>query len=146
MTVANGDQLECGGMCKQTPMTIAPSEFAVDFYIIPLTGFDVILGMQWLSTLGPYSGILHKCNFPIRQTTVELPGLVFITRLLRQPCSRRRLGTISWRRCWQNSNIGSLNRQDSPPPDCVIIGSFWPTMHQLFQCDPIATHTFRRTK
>lgn len=51
--VANSDRLECGGLCKNTPMSIAPSRFAVDFYIIPLSGFDVILGMQWLSTLGP---------------------------------------------------------------------------------------------
>lgn len=51
--VANGDRLECGGLCKHTPMTIAPSRFTVDFYVIPLSGFDVILGMQWLSTLGP---------------------------------------------------------------------------------------------
>lgn len=50
--VANGEQLEYGGICKHTPMTIASSEFVVDFYIIPLARFDVILGMQWLSTLG----------------------------------------------------------------------------------------------
>ena len=50
--VANGDRLDCMGLCTNTQMTIAPSTFAVDFYIIPLSGFDVILGMQWLSTLG----------------------------------------------------------------------------------------------
>lgn len=33
-------------------MTIVLSRFTVDFYVIPLSGFDVILGMQWLSHLG----------------------------------------------------------------------------------------------
>lgn len=27
--------------------------FAIDYYAIPLDEFDVVLGIQWLATLGP---------------------------------------------------------------------------------------------
>lgn len=32
---------------------IAKEEFAIDLYTIPLGGFDLVLGCDWLSTLGP---------------------------------------------------------------------------------------------
>jgi hypothetical protein len=51
--LTNGDQVESSGICRGLGITIFSEPFDVDCYAIPLGGFDVVLGVQWLSTLGP---------------------------------------------------------------------------------------------
>jgi hypothetical protein len=51
--VANGERLQSYGVCKATTVTIQGESFMVDCYTLPLEGFDVILGVQWLQSLGP---------------------------------------------------------------------------------------------
>jgi len=51
--VANGDRIPCEGLCAALPVQIGDEHFAIDFYIIPLSGYQVVLGCQWLRTLGP---------------------------------------------------------------------------------------------
>ncbi|WVZ63184.1 hypothetical protein U9M48_012838 [Paspalum notatum var. saurae] len=53
VTVANGDKVACRGRAARVPMHIASEQFAADFYAIPLDGFDVVLGVAFLCTLGP---------------------------------------------------------------------------------------------
>jgi hypothetical protein len=51
--VANGEPLQSYGACKATKMTIRGESFVMDCYTLPLEGFDIILGIQWLKSLGP---------------------------------------------------------------------------------------------
>jgi predicted aspartyl protease len=51
-TVANGERIACPGVFRQAPITIAGEDFCVDLYVIPLAGYDVVLGTQWMVTLG----------------------------------------------------------------------------------------------
>jgi hypothetical protein len=51
--VANGEPLQSYGVCKNTPMHIQGETFVTDCYTLPLEGFDLILGVQWLKSLGP---------------------------------------------------------------------------------------------
>jgi hypothetical protein len=51
--VANGERLQSCGAYKATTITIQGESFVVDCYTLPLEGFDVILGIQWLQSLGP---------------------------------------------------------------------------------------------
>jgi hypothetical protein len=53
VTVANGDRLTSSGVCRALGLSIGAAVFTVDCYALPLGGFDVILGTQWLRTLGP---------------------------------------------------------------------------------------------
>lgn len=39
--------------CPNALITIAKEVYVIDLYEIPLDGYDVVLGMQWLSMLGP---------------------------------------------------------------------------------------------
>ena len=51
--VANGDQLWCKGKYKQGAVRLQGIPFLLDFFPIPLHGIDLVLGIQWLETLGP---------------------------------------------------------------------------------------------
>ncbi|KAL4366769.1 hypothetical protein GQ457_05G003480 [Hibiscus cannabinus] len=51
--VANGERVPSMGICKSVQFLVADDSFQADFYTIPLEGFDVILGVKWLCTLGP---------------------------------------------------------------------------------------------
>jgi hypothetical protein len=56
--VANGEKMLSGGICSQTPLTVGEKNFTTTCYTLPLDGFDVVLGVQWLRSLGPFI-----CNF-----------------------------------------------------------------------------------
>jgi hypothetical protein len=51
-TVANGERIACPGVLRQAPITIAGEDFCIDLYVMPLAGYDVVLGAQWMVTLG----------------------------------------------------------------------------------------------
>jgi len=51
--VDNGECVASVGVCPNTTLSIAGEDFCVDIYIIPLAGYELVLGCQWLCTLGP---------------------------------------------------------------------------------------------
>jgi predicted aspartyl protease len=53
VTVANGDCLTCQGMARQVPIVIGDEPFSIDCVGIDLGCYDFILGVDFLSTLGP---------------------------------------------------------------------------------------------
>lgn len=53
VAVANGDSVASTGLCSNLPVRIEQETYTLDCYSIPLAGFDMVLGVQWLSTLGP---------------------------------------------------------------------------------------------
>ena len=52
VTIAGGDKLMCYYMCKNFKWTLHNIEFQSDVYLLPLGSCDLVLGVQWLSTLG----------------------------------------------------------------------------------------------
>ena len=53
VTVANGERVPCPGVYRAAPFSIEGTHFSTDFFALPLAGYDVVLGTQWLATLGP---------------------------------------------------------------------------------------------
>jgi hypothetical protein len=51
--VANGERVSCLGICPQAGITIDNEQFLIDFYVIALEGYDLVLGCNWLRQLGP---------------------------------------------------------------------------------------------
>ncbi|KAD6119714.1 hypothetical protein E3N88_10985 [Mikania micrantha] len=51
--VGSGERLPCSGIAKQVELNIQKSTVIVDLYVLPLQGWDLVLGVSWLSTLGP---------------------------------------------------------------------------------------------
>lgn len=51
--VADGGQLQCISMIKEFTWKMHGSEFSADVLLLPLSGSDLVLGIQWFSVLGP---------------------------------------------------------------------------------------------
>ncbi|GJU03263.1 ty3-gypsy retrotransposon protein [Tanacetum coccineum] len=50
--VGNGDFLTCDGFCPDVTLHLEKQPFQIPFFILPIQGADLVLGMQWLSQLG----------------------------------------------------------------------------------------------
>lgn len=53
VTVGNGEELQCNQVCTNISVKIQKHDFQVDFHVLPIRGADVVLGVQWLKSLGP---------------------------------------------------------------------------------------------
>jgi len=53
VTVANGDRVACRGVALNVAIRVDDDHFQVDCYAIPLDCYDLVLGVQFLRTLGP---------------------------------------------------------------------------------------------
>ena len=53
VTVANGDRVPCGVVARNVALHIGKEEFTISCLGIDLGGFDVILDVDYLRTLGP---------------------------------------------------------------------------------------------
>ncbi|GAV79844.1 RVP_2 domain-containing protein [Cephalotus follicularis] len=53
--VANGEQLPCSKVIRNFSMKIQGYVFGTDVFLIPLENYDLILGIQWLASLGDIS-------------------------------------------------------------------------------------------
>lgn len=53
MKVGNGQQLDCDSVCQDVPISIHDTVFVVDLHVLPISGANVVLGVQWLKSLGP---------------------------------------------------------------------------------------------
>ncbi|WVZ76732.1 LOW QUALITY PROTEIN: hypothetical protein U9M48_024677 [Paspalum notatum var. saurae] len=51
--VANGEHVPCLGSYSGAPFSIHGDTFKADLFILPLAGYDMVLGTQWIATLGP---------------------------------------------------------------------------------------------
>ena len=51
-TVANGEKVACPGVLRQAAISIEGMTFDVDLYVMPLAGYDMVLGTQWMAVLG----------------------------------------------------------------------------------------------
>lgn len=51
--VGNGNEIECHQICPQVKIHIQSHTFTVDLHVLPLSGADIVLGVQWIKSLGP---------------------------------------------------------------------------------------------
>nr|GLL17711.1 uncharacterized protein LOC107177859 [Ipomoea trifida] len=53
--IGNGDSLACTYCCQNATLVMQGNEFEVDLYVLPIQGPDVVLGVQWLQSLGKFA-------------------------------------------------------------------------------------------
>lgn len=52
VSTGSGDKLICNRVCRNVRFTIQHVDIVVDLFLLSLSGANVILGIQWLKTLG----------------------------------------------------------------------------------------------
>ena len=74
--MGNGEELQCNQVCNEVAVHIQSHVFLVDFHVLPICGADVVLGVQWLKSLGPiltdYATLTMK--FISNDKLIELKG------------------------------------------------------------------------
>ena len=50
--VANGDLIKTQGVCEKVLIWLQGHKFLVHLHVLPMGGCDLVLGTQWLGTLG----------------------------------------------------------------------------------------------
>jgi hypothetical protein len=53
VAVANGDKLSASGCCHNMEIAVHDECFRINYYDLPLGSYDMVLGIQWLESLGP---------------------------------------------------------------------------------------------
>ncbi|XP_042032325.1 uncharacterized protein LOC121779040 [Salvia splendens] len=74
--VANGQLLQCNQKCDKLEWEMQGSRFHAEVYLIPLETYDLILGGEWLSTLGEITWNFNKLSmqFEVCGNKVKLQG------------------------------------------------------------------------
>lgn len=52
-------------MCRNVPLFLGPYDFKADFYILSISEEELVLGVEWLKTLGPFTFdkmTMHICR------------------------------------------------------------------------------------
>lgn len=91
--VGNGQHLQCTSLCEEIVIDVQSSKFTVDLHILPIFDANVVLGIQWLKSLGP---VLTNYNMLCMQfihddRVVELKGDTDDTLNIIIPSQFRRL-------------------------------------------------------
>lgn len=76
--VGNGAALLCTHMAKQTKVEVQGTEFLVDLHILPVHGPVIILGMDWLESLGKVTADFVGKTLEIKQgdKPITLQGIL----------------------------------------------------------------------
>lgn len=77
VTVANGEEMQSPGCCNSVLTTIQSITFCPNFYVLPLSGCDVVLGIHWLMGLGPITWNFTSLSmrFQWAKKWVQLQGI-----------------------------------------------------------------------
>ncbi|XP_058761394.1 uncharacterized protein LOC131634786 [Vicia villosa] len=74
--VGNGSKLSCSGVCPKVPIKLQHNSFSIPFHLLPIEGADVVLGMEWLRTLGPLMAdfSIPKISFTHNNNNITITG------------------------------------------------------------------------
>ena len=60
--VGNGERINFPGRCLALTLVVQNHSINADFYVLPVASCQVVLGVQWLETLGPMKIDYKKLN------------------------------------------------------------------------------------
>ncbi|KAD2394418.1 hypothetical protein E3N88_41395 [Mikania micrantha] len=76
VTIADGNKLPCMYVCKYFQWVMQGNSIKEDLLVIPLSNYDIVLGIQWLQTLNDIIWNFKKLTmkFKVNNHTYELKG------------------------------------------------------------------------
>lgn len=82
VVVGNGQSITCSGFCSDVPVKLSTQTFQILFFILPIHGADLVLGVQWLQTLGSF---LSDYSIPSIQFTYNHQPITLTGNTTTQP-------------------------------------------------------------
>lgn len=70
--VGNGEKIQFNGVCRGVEIKLQGFGFVADFYVFCLNGDNVVLGMEWLKSLGDI-----KANFKDLKLRIKRDGVKY---------------------------------------------------------------------
>ena len=98
--VGDGGVIHCDRRYPQVTITIQGHQFTTDLFGLPLSGADLVLGVQWLRALGPVT--TDYTTLPMSFTHMGLP----IQIIADVPVTPPSASAHQLRRMLQSSNAG----------------------------------------
>lgn len=132
--VATGRCFRTKGMAPQVPVRLQDYTFIGDFYLLAVTGCDMVLDVDWLKILG-FIGrnfLLKIMEFSVHDTNYSLVGSSTSTALLSpMPRSVTPYANSSLHAIPRLASITAVDTSPSPPPASIqlLITAY----HELFQ-------------
>ena len=126
--------MQCHQLCRDVPVNIQDHEFTVDCHVLPICDVDVVLGVQWLKSLGPvltdYTSLTMK--FIYVGKLIELTRECDKTMEQISPSQLRRLVHTGNTSSYFHIQLEPSNTT-TPPSPCQI-----PEINQLLtKCAPL---------
>eukprot|EP00256_Glycine_max_P042597 XP_006593215.1 uncharacterized protein LOC102668698 [Glycine max] len=141
--VGDGRKIRCEGVSKNVKLQIQLMEIQQDLFVFEMTGVDVVLGMEWLASLGEI-----RANF--RELTLKIPTTEGSFTLKGEPAMARSAASLrSIAKVLQNEGEGFLLCCRSLPavPEASLIPAWMEGIleeyHEIFQ-DPSGLPPSRR--
>lgn len=72
VVVANGDIVECSRFSRQFKWSMHGQPFATDVFLIALENYHMVLGVQWLITLGNILWNFKDLTMQFTRTSVHI--------------------------------------------------------------------------
>ena len=92
--VANQERIECMGQCPGLMLTIQGIPVTIDYYILPVAACQVVLGVQWLETLGPI-----ESDYKALTMSFKLEGAKHTLHGVRRPAGIFNIEALDDREC-----------------------------------------------
>lgn len=67
VTVANGENLLCSSLVENLEWSMAGECFETDVHVLPLGGYDLILGVEWMTSVSPVTFDFEEEKVTIRK-------------------------------------------------------------------------------
>ena len=82
--VANGGTINCSGKCHNIKLSMREYVLNIPMLSIPMGGVDVVLGVQWLQSLGIIAFNFQELfmKFSVEGKEVEIRGIIGKPRMI----------------------------------------------------------------
>ncbi|XP_068666496.1 uncharacterized protein [Aristolochia californica] len=134
VSVANGETISSAGISHSTAFHIEEHSFVLDFLVIPLAGFDLVLGIKWLQTLGPvlWDFKALTMTFMAQQHPITLHGTHAPTH-----CTLQKIKVLDADHCKLNSLVTEFGDLFQTPTALPPLRNFDPRIPMKLGTEPV---------
>ncbi|XP_068638487.1 uncharacterized protein [Aristolochia californica] len=140
ISVANGAKITSVGISPATHFDIEGHAFIANFLVIPLSGFDLVLGIKWLQLLGP---ILWEFQALTMTFTEDHRQIILHDTQAPVPCALQAVQVHSTDNCKLSQLLTEFEDIFQEPTALPPIRHCDHRIHLKMGIEPIVEHSYR---